>query len=113
MKPTQEIKISAQIIQELILFLMYHGYKHYQIAFDDQGDVETYQVTLPEISQELVSQMKKEIDLPREESMEAYYFELLGDLDTKEDLELLGVFIDQLEVIKHETNVQLIFKRKK
>jgi hypothetical protein len=113
MKPTQELKVIAQIIQELALFLMYHGYKHYQIAFDDQGDVEKFIVVLPEMNHDLINRVKKEIDQPREESIEAYYFELLGDLDSKEDLELLGIFIDHVEVIETERQVKLIFTRKK
>jgi hypothetical protein len=113
MKPTQELKVIAQIIQELALFLMYHGYKHYHISFDDQGDVERFIVMLPNMNTELISKMKKQIDQPREESIEAYYFELLGDLDSKEDLELLGIFIDHMEVIESEQQVKLIFTRKK
>jgi hypothetical protein len=37
----------------------------------------------------------------------------LGDLDSKEDLELLGIFIDHMEVIESEQQVKLIFTRKK
>ncbi len=113
MKPKQEIKVVAQIIQELALFLMYHGYKSYAISFEDGDHDETFLLELPNIDQKLIEQMRQQIEQPREESIEAYYCELLGDLDTKEDLELLGIFIDTMAVKQTESSVQITLKRKK
>jgi hypothetical protein len=113
MKPKQEIKVVAQIIQELALFLMYHGYKTYALSFNDDDLFETFHLELPHMNHNLIEQMKQQIEQPREESIEAYYFELLGDLDTKEDLELLGIFIDTMEVKETESSVLITLKRKK
>lgn len=113
MKPKQELKVVAQIIQELALFLMYHGYHNYDISFDSNDIAQTFIVSLPHMNKALIDQMQKQIDQPREESIEAYYFELLGDLDSREDLELLGIFIDSMTVVETNEKVEITLTRKK
>ena len=113
MNPKQERRVIAQIIEELTLFLMFHGYTGFTIGFDSNDHTETYTVTVPHMREELIERIQVQIDQPREETLEQTYFELLGELDSKEDLDLLGIFIDELVVKKNNNSVTLTLIRKK
>ncbi|MCU0105261.1 hypothetical protein N7603_06280 [Acholeplasma vituli] len=113
MNPKQERRVIAQIIEELTLFLLFHGYTEFRIDFQSDEKQEIYVIDVPHMREELIKRIQTQIDQPREEAFEQTYFELLGELDSKEDLDLLGIFIDEL-VVKHtEDSVTLTLIRKK
>lgn len=113
MNPKQERRVIAQIIQELSLFLLYHGYQSFDIGLESQPSQEVFVVKVAHMSDELLNQIRTQIEQPREESIEQYYFELLGELDSKENLELLGIFIDSMTVTTQQDHIIIQFIRKK
>jgi hypothetical protein len=96
MKSKQELKLVSQIIQELSLFVMYHGYKTYQLHFNRQDLQETFILILPDKKDDMLSFMEQKINQKREHEIEAYYWELLGDLDSSFELNILGLVIDHM-----------------
>jgi hypothetical protein len=110
MNANQEKKIIAQMIQELSLFLMFHGYKSYDIGFKKEDDHEVFTIKIDQISDELLTYMKDKLHQEREKEIEAYYWELLGDMDSTSELEIMGLFIDEMNVKKekHAVLIELI-----
>lgn len=113
MNPKQERRVIAQIIEELTLFLLFHGYTGFKIEFQSDEKQEIYVIHVPHMREELISRIQTQIDQPREEAFEQTYFELLGELDSKEDLDLLGIFIDEMDVNHDKDSVSLKLIRKK
>lgn len=113
MNPKQERRVIAQIIQELSLFLLYHGYQSFDISLESQPNQKIFTLKVAHMTDKLIHQIQAQIDQPREGSIEQYYFELLGELDSTEDLELLGIFIDSMTVTTHSDHISLQFIRKK
>lgn len=107
MNANQEKKIISQLIQEISLFLMFHGYQSYQIAFEQDDFNEIFSITLDHISDELLEFMKTKIKQEREQEIEAYYWELLGDMDSTSELKIMGLFIDDFEVLKDKSSVKI------
>lgn len=112
MKTKQDMKIASQIIQELSLFLFFHNYQHFDISFEEIEFEETYTLKLKSISDELLQFMKEKINRKREEEIEAYYWELLGDMDSTSELEIMGLFIDHLETKKFSDHIEIYLIRK-
>ena len=105
MTGNQEKKIVAQIIQELSLFFMFHGYKAFEIAFSKEDDHEVFLIKINQITDELLNFMKEKLRQEREKEIEAYYWELLGDMDSTSELEIMGLFIDEMNVKNDEHSV--------
>lgn len=112
MKNSQEMKISSQIIQELSLFLLFHGYHQFEIGFNKTDFEETFTIKIKSISDTLLDFMKEKINRKREEEIEAYYWELLGDMDSTSEFEIIGLLINHLEhkVFNDHTEIYLVRK---
>lgn len=107
----KEIKIVSQIIQELSLFLMFHGYTHYGLHFERHHGHETFTVTLHEKNEAMLDTMKEKISRAREQEIEAYYWELLGDMDSSSELDIMGLLIDEIDILESENIITIILKR--
>jgi hypothetical protein len=105
MNANQEKKIISQLIQEISLFLMFHGYQSYQIAFEQDEINKKIIITIDQITDDLLDFMKTKIKQEREKEIEAYYWELLGDMDSTSELKIMGLFIDDMIVKKDKAKV--------
>ena len=112
MKTKQEMKIASQIIQELSLFLLFHGYESFDIGFEETEFEEIFTIKIKHIRDELLEFMKEKINRKREEEIEAYYWELLGDMDSTSELEIMGLLIDHLETKKINDHTEICLIRK-
>lgn len=112
MKTKQEMKIASQIIQELSLFLLFHGYHEFDIRFEKTDFEETYTIKIKSISDNLLDYMKEKINRKREEEIEAYYWELLGDMDSTSELEIMGLLINHLEHKVFSDHIEIYLIRK-
>ncbi|HAX02898.1 MAG: hypothetical protein A2Y45_05655 [Tenericutes bacterium GWC2_34_14] len=107
MHSNQEKKIISQLIQEISLFLMHHEYKSYHIEFNQDDFQEIFTITVDHIEDELLDFMKTKIKQEREQEIEAYYWELLGDIDSSSELKIMGLFIDDMEVMQTKSSVTI------
>ncbi|HOI84848.1 MAG TPA: hypothetical protein PLP48_02105 [Acholeplasmataceae bacterium] len=96
MKSKQDMKLIAQIIQELSLFVMYHGYESFDLSYARLQYEETYTLVLSDKKEDMLTYMEQKINQKREKEIEAYYWELLGDLDSSTELNILGLIIDYM-----------------
>lgn len=112
MKTKQEMKIASQIIQELSLFLFFHGYTEFDIQFNKTEFEEIYTIKLKSIDDTLLNFMKEKINRKREEEIEAYYWELLGDMDSSSELEIMGLLINHLEHKDFNDHIEIYLIRK-
>lgn len=113
MKTKNEMKIISQIIQELSLFLMFHGYQDYRISFKKTDEKETFTISLKEKNNHMLKIMEEKINREREQEIEAYYWELLGDMDSTSELEIMGLLIDSFTVKELENGIEIELIRKR
>lgn len=107
----QEIKIISQIIQELSLFLMFHGYTHFGLNFERHDGHEKFVITLHEKNKAMLSIMKEKISRKRESEIEAYYWELLGDMDSSSELDIMGLLIDTIDIVESKEQISITLTR--
>ncbi len=108
----QEIKIITKIVRELTLFFMLYGHHQIGIETNYESDKVTFTVRLNTIDADVLKEVKQKISRERELEIETYGWELVGDIDSKSGLEILGHLIDDLETYEDREHVVLTFIRK-
>jgi len=108
----QEIKIITKIIRELSLFLMMHGFKDFAIETKNTPDTTALIITMDHPKESFIAHMKEKLEREREMEVETYGWELIGDIDGKTELEILGLLIDTMEVKKEESKTIITLIRK-
>jgi hypothetical protein len=109
----QEVRITTKIIRELSLFMMIHDYTDFQIALNVTENETLFTITLDHASDAFLNKMTEKISRERELEVETYGWELVGDIDSKSELEILGLLIDTIKIEKNnKTVISLIRKNR-
>jgi len=108
----QEIKIITKIIRELSLFLMMHGFKDFGIQTKNTPDTTSFIITMDHPKESFINHMREKLEREREMEVETYGWELIGDIDGKTELEILGLLIDSMDVVKEEDKTIITLVRK-
>ncbi len=106
----QEVKIISKIIRELSHYVMIHGYKNYTLETRIEEKVTYFKLSIQNPSKAMLEKMKEKVSRERELEVETYGWELIGDIDEKTELEILGLLIDEMVIEKKEdmTHITLI-----
>ena len=94
----QEIKIVTKIIREVALYLMMHGHKDFTFETQNTPDTTTLIITLNHSKPEFIQSMQEKMNRERQIEIETYGWELIGDIDQKNELEVLSLLIDSMDV---------------
>lgn len=108
----QEVKITAKIIKEIILFLYSHGYTDFDFQTYRKKE-DTYLIfKVRNFKDSLVKLIDEKVNRERELEVETYGWELMGDIDSNNELEILGLLIDSVTISKEDKYHILTFYRK-
>lgn len=108
----KEMQIITKIIRELSLFFMMHGYNTYQMHMNMEKQISYLTFDIDNLEEEILINLKEKIMRDREMEVETYGWELLGEMDSKSELEVVGLLIDDLEVSTKKETTTLKFIRK-
>ncbi len=97
----QEIRIVTKIVNELTHFFLLHGHKKIKIETYHEDEATLFVITVEKMSTTLAATIKKKVDRERWLEIETYGWELIGDIDSKSELEIVGHLIDEVH-IKHD-----------
>ena len=103
-----EYRIDSKIIKQLSLYLMLHGINDFDLAFSSNSKDVTFTITSKLFTDEIIDEMREKLSRKREIEVEVYGWELLGDTDTKNQLDILGALIDEV-VVKKDNDHFVIF----
>ncbi len=102
-----ELKILTKIIRELSHFLLVHGFKTFSLETKVEDKVTYFVISIDQPKKALLDKMNERISRERELEVETYGWELLGDMDDKNELDVLGLLIDDI-VIEEKPNQAVI-----
>jgi len=90
----------TRIISDVMEYCHNLGALDYHIDMKTESGVSKIHVrcTIPNVSEEVLSGMKWELNLPRQKEIEQEFWGLSGDDDTEAELALVGMMIDEAEV---------------
>ncbi len=108
----QEVKITAKIIKEITLFLYTHGYSNFEFQTYRKKE-DTYLIfKVKNFKDSLVKLIDEKVNRERELEVETYGWELMGDMDSNNELEILGLLIDNVEITTEDKFHIFTFYRK-
>ncbi len=108
----QEIKLLTKIVRELSMILLIHGYRRFTLT-TDYGKAETrFFLNVKNLDDELRDHIEEKVNREREIEVETYGWELVGDIDSHSELEILGLLIDYVEIEQDGDETFLTFVRK-
>ncbi len=107
----QESRIVTRIIHELVLFYQLHGHQNIELHTKAAENVFEIIIYSKPLSESLLTQMRSKLDRERDLEIETYGWQLVGDLDAKNELEIVGHLIDKVNVEKLKNRMKITFSR--
>jgi hypothetical protein len=87
------------------------------LHIDILNKAEHYEISLkcevPTISEASIEKLKQELETPRRQEVEEYLYELAGESQGFRELNLVGMMIDQVEVIYEKPQFKITMYRNK
>ncbi len=106
-----EMRIISVIIREVSLFFMMHGLSDFDIHTEIRKDKILLTTKTKLLPVDLVEHVREKMDRPRELEIETYGWELIGDIDNKSELEIVGHLIDEVVLQSKNGNTVMTFIR--
>ena len=100
---------TLKIVNELTNFTFRVGARHLQIDLkdiDDRTEI-VLQCDTNEEAEELIQELKISLDTPRQEQVEEYLWEMVGESEIYDELNLVGMMIDYNEVIYNNNKLMI------
>lgn len=107
-----EFKKNGKIVDELLIFFLKKG--HHEVRFDIKYTKEQtdFTIFLENISQDEKALIDECFSQTRDESMEEYGWELMGECELSAELNMVGMCIDAHH-IEEEGNIMMIHLTRK
>ncbi|MFP4078390.1 MAG: hypothetical protein ACLFUQ_04540 [Candidatus Izemoplasmataceae bacterium] len=109
---TTEKRITSKIIRELALFLMFHKINDFTITTRINEEKTELITKTKRLDDKTIAFIKARLEQGRKLEIETYGWELVGDLDSESELEIVGSLIDGLTIEHDETSTTLVLTRK-
>jgi len=91
---------NIKILGELTSYLVRIGCSDLHIDFNTKGDITYISFTSvnPDISEQTLNELTSQLNMPRRQDIEEYYWALNGDNDSSSELSLVGMMTDSVDV---------------
>lgn len=91
---------NIKILSELTSYLVRIGCSDLHIDFNTKGDITYISFTSvnPDISKQILNDLTSQLNMPRRQDIEEYYWALNGDNDSSSELSLVGMMTDSVDV---------------
>ncbi len=91
---------NIKILSELTSYLVRIGCSDLHIDFNTKGDITYISFTSvnPDISEQVLNDLTSQLNMPRRQDIEEYYWALNGDNDSSSELSLVGMMTDSVDV---------------
>ncbi|MFW5894572.1 MAG: hypothetical protein ACOCU0_01445 [Bacillota bacterium] len=108
----QEHRIVTKIIRDLCLLMLESGHPDFDVNVLEHSHQCVIVLKAMDIKDSVIRQIHNHLSSKRAFEVETYGFELLGDFDAQNELELLGSLVDDVEIIKchDETTIRIVRK---
>jgi O-glycosyl hydrolase len=106
-----EYRVDAKIIKQISLYLMLHGINNYDLSVQSNTKDVSFILNIKNMKDEILTDMKDKLSRQRELEVEIYGWELLGDTDTQNQLDVLGSLIDEVKIEVDGENTKIIMRR--
>ncbi len=106
-----EIKKSCKIVNELLLYLMKKGHHQVELKINYSDNNTVFEFIIAECSSTIISHLAENLNKGRKYEFEGYYWELMGESDSANELEIIGLLVDGIEIVEKDDKTYLIVTR--
>lgn len=107
-----EIKKSCKIMNEMLMYLMKNGQRNIDLKIEYTDDMSLFTFTVEELPSKVICQLAENLNKGRKYEFEGYYWELMGESDSSNELEIIGMLVDGITITEKDTKTELIVRRK-
>lgn len=110
----EHIKKITKIIDEITTYFMSSISDNIDIRIerDNRNFKLIFKVEAPKITTEELTELKESLSIPKQEDIEEYYWQLNGAGDSDIELDLIGMMIDEYELLLEKDHLILTLIRK-
>lgn len=107
-----EIEKNVKIIDEIIMYFFHKGYHNFDFNLDYTEEESLITIILNNPKKEVLDEIKKEIHIERDEELEDYGWELLGECYEHSETICLGMLVDSMDLSYEGNEAKIVFHRK-
>lgn len=107
-----EIEKNVKIIDEIILLLFHKGHHKFDFNLDYTEEESLITVVIEDPDKKVLENIKNEIHVERDEELEDYGWELLGECSDHRETICLGMLVDSMDLSYEENKAKIILHRK-
>ncbi len=107
----KEAKKISKIVDELFLYFIKHGHPHINIDVKVATKSVVINMTIEDVEESILEKLNERINKKRELEVEEYGWELMGESDCSNELELIGLIIDDFKYTQENNLFILTFTR--
>ena len=107
----QENHKICKIISELTLYILEHISGNINIDIKEENNKYIIKIVTDEFNEESLKFIKKRLVADRNYSIEEYGWELVGEGDSDDDLELIGSLVDEASIINEDNKTIIMLVR--
>jgi len=108
-----EVKKNVKIIDEILFYFVKKGFTDVTIDCHFNQTETVLEFTVLDQRKVLDECLNNDIYVERDAEVEEYGYELMGESDTASELQLVGMLIDSIDVIRDEDVLKIVLKRSK
>ncbi|XFA98137.1 hypothetical protein ACAG96_04460 [Candidatus Izemoplasma sp. B36] len=106
-----EIEKNIKIIDEMTMYLFNKGFHKLGFELDYTSKKTVITITVKNTEKELVEVIKNEIFIERDQELEDYGWELLGECSGSREIMCVGMLVDDMQLIYKDSNTIVTFIR--
>lgn len=106
-----EIEKNVKIIDELVIYLFNKGYHVFDFNLNFKQDASVITITVEDSNQELMKTIKEDIYIERDEELEDYGWELLGESNESREIIGVGMLVDKVDLSFDGKNTKIVLYR--
>lgn len=107
-----EIEKNVKIIDEIILLLFHKGHHKFDFSLDYTEEESLITVRLDDPEKKILAKLEKEIHIERDEELEDYGWELLGECSDHRETMCLGMLVDSMDLNYEGDKAIIVLHRK-
>jgi len=110
---TNEKQKIAKIVNALIEYFLSHQAKGIHLSIQETDDGISIILTMDEVhlTDKALDELKHYLYMERQEEMEEYYWHLLGNDSETEEISLIGMIVDEAEVLVSSPSLRVELTR--
>jgi hypothetical protein len=102
-----EIEKNVKIIDELIIYLFNKGYHLFDFNLNFKPEASIITIVIEDSNQELMETIKEDIHIERDEELEDYGWELLGESCESREIICVGMLVDKMDLSYDGKNTKI------